>query len=44
MSSFTNAFIERSEEVLQHAFELGKRCRAAIFAYAQENSASTGSA
>jgi hypothetical protein len=42
MSSFTNAFIaviECSDEVLQHAFELGKRCWAVIAAYAQENSA-----
>ena len=46
MSSFYDAFIaviERSDEVLQHAFELGKRCRAALVAYAQENSAQIGS-
>jgi len=31
------AVIERSDEVLQHAFELGKRCGATMVAYAQEN-------
>jgi hypothetical protein len=42
MSSFTNAciaVIQRSDAFLQHAFELGKRCPAAMVAYAQENSA-----
>jgi hypothetical protein len=42
MSSFYDALIaviERSDEVLQHAFELGKQCRAAMVAWAQENSA-----
>jgi hypothetical protein len=39
MSSFYDAVIERSDEVLQHAFKIGKQCRAAMGAYAQENSA-----
>jgi hypothetical protein len=42
MSSLYDAVIERSDEVLQQAFELGKRCQVAMAAYAQENSAQIG--